>query len=562
MAGYNASVKRQTILAGSGIMMGAMLLSRLLGLVREKSLAFYWGRSPHTDAFWAAFMLPDLLYYLLAGGALGAAVIPVFAGYLQEKGSDEHWRVGNALLTLFGLCAALGAAIIVVFAHPLVRLVAPGFTKYHPAQAAESAGYVRIIAPMVFFTVFSALSTAMLQAHRHFTAPSFAWLAYNFGIIGGAFVGGLVVNRYVGDPAGLRAVAVGVVVGAVLLVVVQLPSLAARGFRLRPVLDLSHPGVKETVRLFLPYMAGLAFPQICLLWLPSFFGSYFPEGGITSLRYANRLVVLPLSLFGISISTAAFPAMAEQVAAGRMGEFRRLISGSLRAVMFLAIPSAAGIFVLADPIVRLLWRGGAFHEGDVAASTFCLVFYTVSLIGLSGLQIINRAFYSLRDTRTPPLIGIGYSVLVVVIAIGLMRTSLQYAAIAAATSVGTMVGFLLMVAILRQRLGGLDGRTIALSVVRITIASVVMALVAMIVSKWSGAILGAPATRFMLTAPANTLSIGRPVPTSHVGMQVMLSMAAGIVAYVVALFLLRAPEVRETYDTIRRRGARASATTN
>ena len=378
-------MKKQTILAGAGIMAIAALLSRVLGWVRDHEIGRYWGNTSHTDAYWAAFMVPDLLYYLLAGGALGAAIIPTFSAYLRRREEKESWEAANTLVTLLGLLALGGIVLIIIFAPVLVTLAAAGFRK-DVGKATESAMYVRLLAPMVFFTVLSALFTGILQAHRHFTAPAFAWLVYNFGIIAGAVVGGrYFIQR--GDVAGLQVLADGRGGGAALLVLVQIPALVARGFRYRPSLDLSHPGVREVLRLFLPYMAGLAFTQICLLWLPSFFGSYFPNG-VTSLRYANRLVVLPLGVFGIAISTATFPAMAERIDAGEVEGFRKLFSGSLRAIFFLSVPSRGPAGGARRPgAAACCGRAGGSTRTAVSAATFCLVYYAVALIGLGGLQV-------------------------------------------------------------------------------------------------------------------------------------------------------------------------------
>lgn len=542
-------------------MMVAALFGRLLGWVRDRSIGHFWGSSTHTDAYWAAFMVPDLLYYMLAGGAVGAAVIPVFTAYLRRKEEAESWRAANSILTLFGLLAGAGVVLIEVFAPWLVMIVAPGFgRKLGAEQVAECAGYVRLLAPMVVFTVFSAFATGILQAHRHFTAPAVAWIVYNFGIIGGAFLGGMRINRFPGDPSGLKILCVGVVAGAFLLVVVQVPSMVARGFRFRFSLELGHPGVREVIRLFLPYMAGLAFTQVCLLWLPSFFGSWFPNG-VTSLRYANRLVVLPLGLFGVAISTAVFPTLADRIDAGEIAEFRRTFSASLRAVFFLAAPSAAGLFVLAGPVLRLLWRSGEFGERAIAAAEYSLVFYVVSLIGLSGLQIVNRALYSLRDTRTPPLVGVGYTVLIVLLAVALMRTPLQYAAIAAATSVGVTVGMVVLFELLRRRLGGIDGRAITRSFLRVMAASAVLAVVAYFVSVWLGEWLGVPATRFAVRAPSvEGMARGAvAAPFWAVAVQVLGSMAAGGVSYLAVLRALGAPELKMARQVMRRRGMARSA---
>ncbi len=554
------TMKRQTILTGAGIMGVAALLSRVLGWVRDHEIGRYWGNTAHTDAYWAAFMVPDLLYYLLAGGALGAAIIPTFSAYLRRKEEEQSWRAANTLVTFLGLLALAGIALIIAFAPALVTLAAAGFRK-DVGKASESAMYVRLLAPMVFFTVLSALFTGILQAHRHFTAPAFAWLVYNLGIIGGAVIGGAVFGAR-GDEAGLRVLCQGVLVGAALLVLVQLPAMRASGFRYRPSLDLKHPGVREVLRLFVPYMAGLAFTQICLLWLPSFFGSYFPTG-VTTLRYANRLVVLPLGIFGIAISTAAFPTMAARVDAGEMDGFRRLFSGSLRAVLFLSVPSAALLVVLAGPILRLLWRTGRFDETAVNAATFCLVYYAVALIGLSGLQVINRAFYSLKDTVTPPVVGISYTALIVALAFAWKGTGLQYASIAAATSVGATVGMVVMFEVLRRRLGGVDGRQITRSFLRVTVATAVLALVAWHVSRLCGHALHVPVTHFATAAPMveGTAGARASAPMLRVALQVVASMAAGAAAYLGALWLMGAPEIASFRQALRRRRAGKPAET-
>jgi putative peptidoglycan lipid II flippase len=545
-------------------MAAAALLSRILGWLRDWAIGNFWGTTGHTDTFWEAFGVPDLLYYMLAGGALGAALIPVFSGYLVRKEEQESWRIANSLITLFGSCAALGILVIIAFAPHLVLLVAPGFAaKRGPAVVMECASYVRLLAPMVFFTVLSALFTAILQSHRHFTAPAMAWLVYNFGIIGGAFVGGgWVSRRYHSDMLGMMVLCVGVVVGAVLLVAVQVPPLLARGFRYRPSLAWRHPGVREVMRLFVPYVIGLAFPQICLLWLPNFFGSYFQEGAVSSLRYANRLVVLPLGLFGIAISTAAFPVMAERIAAGEIAEFRKLFSGTLRAVFFLAVPSSAAIFVLAGPILRLLWRSQKLGESGIAMAEFSLLYFAASLIGLSGLQILNRAFYSLKDARTPPLVSFAWAGVTALggVLLLLVHSPLQYAGSAAAMSLGSTLGMVAMFELLRRRMGGIDGRAITVSFVRIAIASAVAAAVAYWVSAWLGPRLGVPVTHFATTAPE---VVGMPLAHGSkmaVILQVLVSLGTGAAVYLATLRLLRAPELDSVGLAIRNRRSSAVQT--
>ncbi len=535
-------------------MVVASLLSRVLGWVRDRAVGHFWGSTGHTDAYWAAFNVPDLLYYLLAGGALSAAVIPILTAHIARKQEPETWRVVNTLATILILCAAVGISIIIIFAREFVLLVAPGFRG--AGAAAECAGYVRIVAPMVFFTVLSALFTGILQSHRHFTAPAMAWPVYNVGIIAGAFTGGgWVARHYHSDQLGLKVLCVGVLAGAFLLVAVQIPSLLARGFRYRPSLELNHPSVREILRIFLPVMAGLAFTQICLLWLPAFFGSYFQKGAITSLRYANRLVVFPLGLWGIAISTAAFPVMAEQIAMNQVEEFRKLFSGLLRVVFFLAVPSTAALIALAGPMLRLLWRTGRLNETAIAMAELSLLYYAISLIGLSGLQIANRAFYSLKDGRTPALVGIGYTSLTVLGTVIAMRlhNPLQYATIAAATSVGVTVGFVVLFDLLRRRMGGAGGRAIAASFLRVMFASALAGAAAYWVSALIGHRLDVPVTRFITTASQAAAATGAQGSNAAVAIQVLVSLAAGALVYLGILAALGAPEITSFRSAVRQR---------
>jgi putative peptidoglycan lipid II flippase len=238
-----------------------------------------------------------------------------------------------------------------------------------------------------------------------------------------------------------------------------------------------------------------------------------------------------------------------------LGEFRRTFSAALRAVFALSVPSAAALVVLAGPILRLLWRSGEFSETAVQACTFILLLYPASLIGLSGLQIVNRAFYSLKDRITPPAVGIGYTLVIVVLAMVLMRTRLQYAAIAAASSVGFTLGLLVLFEALRRRMGGIDGGAIARSFLRVVVASAALAAVTYAVSRWLGGALGVPWSHFSLTAPSLTAAeaAGPSAAFWQVAAQVVVSLAAGGVSYLLVLRLLGAPEIAEVCDLVRRR---------
>jgi len=556
---------KQSVVRGVGIMMAATIVSRLLGYVRDYLIGSTFGTTGHTDAFWAAFGVPDLLYYLLAGGALGAAFIPVLTDYLTQGDDAEAWRVADTIATVILIASALGVAVIEIFAPSLVFVVVPGL-RLKPQIYGECVFFVRIMAPMVFGTTLSALSSAILQSYRHFTAPAVAWLIYNIGIIFGAVV--IVPHLHSADPRQrMVGLCVGVLIGAFLMVAAQLPALIRRGLRYRPRLDLGHPGVRLAAAMFIPIMAGLAVSQLSLLWFPYFFGSFFSghqAGVITVIRYASRLIILPLGLFGVTISTAVFPALAERATLQQLDGVRSGCRDAIRAVSVMAIPSSIGLFVLAGPIIRLLWRGGEFGPAGVAASGFVLLFYAPGLMGLAAMQVVNRGFYAVKDRWTPPAIGVGYVALSVVLTLYLMRLPVGYGAIGLAASVAWLVGFGVSLPLLRRRLGGMGLRGLVASLARILLASLVMGVVVWYVSHRLGIVLRVPATEFRWIAPdmdairrADAAGLLPHISRFKTLVQVVLAMAAGAIAYVAALAALRAPELqvvrRAVVSRLRRR---------
>jgi len=528
-------------------MMAATAASRVLGYVRDKTIAYRFGSTSHTDAYWAAFQIPDLLYYLLAGGALAAALIPVFTAYLVQEQEDEAWRMINTLASVMLLAVAVGVVLIIIFARELVPIAAFGFTR-RPQVFDECVYYVRLMAPMVFFTALSAMAGGILQSYQHFTAPAVAWLMYNIGIIAGAV--------FLASSMGIAGLCMGVLGGAAMMAAVQFPALAKRGLRFRPTLDLRHPGVRRFAALFFPLMIGLAVQQIALLWLPGQFGSFFKHG-VTNLRYANRLIVLPLGLFGISISTAAFPTLAQQFRRGETDQFKRTLNLSLRVIFLLSVPSSVGLMVLSGPIISLLWQGGAYNEAAARAAAFALTLWAPCLFAIAAMQIINRGFYSMQDMVTPPLIGVAYVALIVGLAIALMRaTQVAYGAIALATSIASIPAMVAAVLLLRRKVGPMDMRALAVSFGRIALASAVMGLIALGVSNLIGRAFGLPHFGFTLTAPLGEGAAAGKMSLARVGLQVAAAVGGGAVAFVATLRALRAQELGLVIDMMRRQFSR------
>lgn len=449
-----------------------ILASRILGFVRERAVADIFGRSPATDAYWAAFSIPDLMYYLLIGGALGSAFIPVFTEYLAREEEEEAWYVASSFINTVLLVMVGFVAIGMLFAPHLAPLVAYGFKG---EQFRLLVFLMRLMFPAVFFTALSGIGAAILNSYRRFGVPAFGPIAYNLCIIIAAYVLG---PRY--DIPGM---AVGVVIGAVVNFGMQV-YFAGRfnqGYRL--IIDFNHPGPRKMLRLFLPTLLGLSIAQINLLVNQNLASGL--EGGITALRLANRLMQLPLGLFATAISTVIFPTMTRQATLGQMDDFRRSNSLGLRVIYFITIPASVGLIVLATPIVRLLYQTGKFSAADTTATATALIFYSLGLFSQSAVQHLTRVYYSLQDTKTPVQIGlVTVAANIAMSAYFIKGLQLGHGGVALAFAITSLLDMVFLLALLRPKLSHLGGRSIGASFVKSTVASGVMAVVTWLAVKY------------------------------------------------------------------------------
>ncbi len=451
-------------LAGAAaLVMFFFVLSRAAGLLREMIIANRFGTSADLDAYLAAFRVPDLIFQLVAGGALGSAFIPTFAGYWAGGDRAGAWRLFSRTLTLLTLVLVLLAATAAVFALPLVRaVIAPGFT---PAQQELTAHLMRwMLAGTVVFGA-SGLVMAALNGLQHFLAPAAAPVLYNVAIIGGALL--------LGPVWGVYGLAAGAVAGSVAHLVLQLPFLWRLGGRYRPELDWRDPGVRTVMALMGPRVLGLLFVQLHFL-VNTILASGLAPGSLSALNYAWLLMLLPLGIFAQAIGTAVFPTFAQQVAGGRQEAMRDAFNQVLRLVFFLTIPAAVGLWVLRTPLVRLLWEHGEFDPESTALVTYALQFYAAGLIAHAGVEILVRVFYALRDTWTPVLVGVGAMALNIGLSLWWVGL-LGHGGLALANSAATALEMLLLLALINRRLGGVGGRSLLRAVARSAVAAGVMA---------------------------------------------------------------------------------------
>jgi putative peptidoglycan lipid II flippase len=433
------------------LVMALFVVSRVFGLVREMVVGALFGTSAAYDAYQAAARIPEMIFLVVAGGALGSAFIPAFADHMAKEDHAGAWRLASAIVNLALIVLTVTAGLTAVFAPVLVRtVIAPGFD---PPQQALTARLLRLmlLSPIIFGV--SGIVMGALNAHQHFLLPALAPSVYNLSIIGGALL--------LGPRLGVMGMAVGVVVGAALHLLVQVPGLMRYGARYIPTLGLDDPSVREVGRLMAPRVLGTAIIQLNFV-VNNSLASMMGEGAVSAINYAWLLMMLPQGVFAQAVGTAAFPTFAEQVARGERDEMRSTLVATLRAVFFLSIPATVGLLMLGRPLVGLLFEREAFEAGSTEAVTWALAFYALGLVGYAGLEIVARAFYALHDTLTPVWVGglaMGLNValsLTLPGAFGLVGWP-PHAGLALANSGAILLELVGLLALMRRRMGGLEG---------------------------------------------------------------------------------------------------------
>jgi putative peptidoglycan lipid II flippase len=374
--------------------------SRLLGIVRTIAIADAFGSAPEVDAYNIAFRVPDTIFQVLAGATLGSAFIPVFARLYRRDGEAAAWRLASNVLNLITVATAALCALAFVFAPVLVPLLAPDLGKdigQHDELTAKAVELTRImlLSPLLFSV--SGIVTGILNGRQRFLLSALSPMLYNLAIIFGAVV--------LADRWGINGLAVGVVAGAALHLFVQLPGLVSERMQYALTFEWADPAVREVGRLMGPRVVGLAAAQFNFV-VTGIFASKVGSGAISQLTYAWLLAGLPLALFGMALSTAVFPRLANQAADADLESLRETVSRVLRVIMFLTVPAAIGLAMLRHPATVVLLQRGEFSAGDAALTAGALGFYCLGIVPQAGIEIHSRGFYALGDTRTPVILAV------------------------------------------------------------------------------------------------------------------------------------------------------------
>jgi putative peptidoglycan lipid II flippase len=526
-------VVQLTIAQASAVMIGTLVASRILGWLRLSVIGAQFAGDPRSlDAFWAAFRIPDTLFNLLVAGALASAFIPVFSSYLAKEREREAWRVASSVMNAMLIALIALSAVGWVLAPYLVPLIAP---EFEPDQLALMTELTRIMLLSPIFMGLSALFTGVLNSYRQFLSGATAPLVYNAVII--------LFALFAAPFLGIKALAFGVVAGAAMMWLVQVPELTFRRTRYALALDLGHPGVREIAALALPTTVRLAVVQV-VLFVDINLSSRMPPGSYTALLYAFQLTMLPLGVFSIAISAAVFPTLTRFASLGQQGRMRDSLEQAIRWILYLTFPTIIVMIVLRRPIVHLLFQYGEFGDAAREATSLAFLFYAIGLAGHAIVQIIARAYYATKDTATPLVMTVVSVVVNVVFAI-LLAPPLGINGLALANSIATLAEAALLVFVFapraRLRLGSLSVSTLRHLAASLSMGVAMFAFI-----------------RF--TNLPLDLALNPPKPLLL--LQTLIAMAFGAAVYVIASSIFRVAELDEILAVIRARlpfGRKAAA---
>jgi putative peptidoglycan lipid II flippase len=461
------STTQRQIARAAGLISALFAASRLLGLLREMVIGAQFGTGPELDAYLAAFRLPDMIFYLVAGGALGSAFIPTFTASLTRSTDPRHlaaWRLASAVSNLALIVTSFCAVLAAILAQPLVSyVIAPGFD---PAQQAQTVQLMRImlIAPVIFG--LSGIVMGILNSFQHFLTPALAPVFYNLAIILSAWL--------LAPRLGVYGLAIGVVAGALAHLLVQMPALLRRRPSYSPILGLDNPDVREVGRLMGPRVLGLAAVQINFLVNANLASRLIP-GSLSAFNYAWLIMLLPQGIVAQGIATAVFPTLSAQSARGQIDALRSTLNAALRAILWLTLPASAGLLILRRPLIQLFLERGEFTAESTALTAYALAFFAFGLVAHSLLEVITRAFYALHDTWTPVKIGIVAMVLNIVLSLLLIRP-LAHGGLALANTLATTLETMALLWLIRPRLHGIDGPSLRNTLLRSLLATAAMSV--------------------------------------------------------------------------------------
>ncbi len=549
------STTQKSVARSAGIVSIAVMFSRIMGLVREQVFAYYFGAGFLNDAYQVAFRIPNVLRDLFAEGALSAAFVKVFTDYQINKTEKEAWRLAALVMNALAVVLSVITIIGIIFSDKFVNLIADGFSA---EKAALATTLTQIMFPFILFVALAAVAMGVLNTKGIFGVPASAstvfnivsivlGLAFAYWLSGGGWEKSIDKNLVPSERAqwAIIGMAIGTLIGGAAQFLMQVPSLLKVGFRFSATISFTDEGVKRVMKLMTPAIIGTSAVQINVM-VNTFFVSGI-EGGVSWLQYAFRLMQFPIGLFGVAVGTASVPVLSRLASEGKIGDFRNTLAESLGLVFLMTLPSACGLIVLGEPIIRLLYsHGGAFTEADVPMTAWALTGYAIGLTGYAAIKVLSPAFYALNDAKIPMIVAL-LSILVNAITSYSFRNfladfavsernpyGLAHVGVALSTSSVALVNFLILFIVMRYKIKRLNGRKITSSFLRILISSLLMS-----VCCWL--------TYVFLHTKLEAANLFYKI------LEAFLPIALGIMVFFFSAKILKVEEVEKIYNIFRRK---------
>jgi len=528
--------EKKNIVRAAGVIGLATVLSRIMGMVRDMVVSRLFGAGFATDAFFAAFLIPNILRRFFAEGALTAAFVPTFAEWHTLRGEQEARDLANICFTLLTIVMALITLIGIVFSPLIIHLICPGYA--HEAPLILPGGVIvtkpdltiflnRLMFPYIFFISLVALCMGILNTMRHFFTPAISTVFLNIAMIVCAVS---LRNRF---SVPITALAIGVLVGGTLQLLLQLPVLYRFGYHIRPRFYFSHPAVRKIAILMGPAVFGIGVYYLNIA-VGLLLASLLSQGSVSYLYYAQRLFEFPQGIFTVSVAQAVLPSMSRQVSLGEMVGMKESLTFSLRWTLFITIPAMVGLLVCSVPIFSLLLMGGEFGYVKAVNCAKALFCYSLGLSMVALVRILVPAFYSLNDTKTPVKIAFAAFIFNFLFSVALMGP-LSHGGLALASTLSAFCQMSMLLYFLRQKIGSLGGRKIMETAAKTFAASLPMAIAV-----------------YLFIQYADWSATGQKVIKGGV---LGGAVVCGVLLFLFFAYLLRMDEIREVVNTVRRRFA-------
>jgi len=458
--------------SSAGIVIASVMLSRLLGFLREWTLAHQVGSNAVTDAYYAAFTLPDFLNYLVAGASLSVIFIPVFTGYVAEGREDEGWYVFSTVTTFMSLFMVIVVCLGEVFAPQLVNIISPGFS---PAAKSQVIFLTRLMLPAQICFVLGSVLSSVQYAKSRFLIPSLSSVIYNLFII----LGGWLLAPWIGITGFAVGVLVGAIVGNLLL---QLYGAGRAGARFRPNLNLRHPGFILFLKLAVPIMLALSL-SFTDDWIMRWFGSYLQPASITWLSYGKTLMRVPLTGVGHAVGVVSFPLLAQLYSEGKFDELNRMLNSTVKGLLLFVVPISALTVAQASTLIRFVFSNTRLQSSDFQATGNALAVFSLAMFAWAAQYIFARGFYATQNTWTPALVGT-ITTVVTLPFYWFFVHKYQYLGLALASSGGIFLYMLALFLLLNRHTRNREAGRVVLFFGKIALASTVAGVVCFRLTTW------------------------------------------------------------------------------